>query len=750
LSNSVSNRLIFQVQGKDPSVDITQDMPDDGEDDEDDVSSGRADDGMEGLQHQSTSPYSLPQCELSELDDIAECFSFSMRTQVGREQLSRSLEENNYIPKLLELFRQCEDLEDLPNLHKLFEIIKVVFLLNKTSVFEVLIQEENIMSVIGCLEYDPTLQQPRKHRQYLMAGVKFKEVLPISNVELRKKIHQTFRLQYIQDVVLPTPSVFDENMLSTLASVIFFNKVEIVNLVQEDQQLLPNLFKDMSDENIDDKRRCELAGFLRELLCLAQTLQPPAKEDFFKNLSKLGILNGIEQLFSCDDRQAHRIAVDIFQHVVENNPSMVRDFANQEMNRDSSENGDEALYLVNMLIEQMICDPDPELSAAMQLNGLLRILLDPENMVAKNNEKTEFLGFFYRHCMHVLMAPVLANTADEMGPSKDDYQTANLLSIILDIITFSVEHHTYHVKNYILTKDLLRRVLVLLKSRYKFLCLAALRFMRRIVSKQDEFYNRYIIKGDLFKPVVDELFLSGRRYNLINSAILEMFEFINTEKVKSLITYIIQQHYNRLETIDYVQTFVKLKNSFDQQQDRQLNSSLASSGTEDDSSSVSLCTRFARDVGSMDEQEESWFDRDGSESPVDDDTTGILGLDVADDEDSFEVAPRINIGSILDDQRSSSDFCERSNGGGLQEKLKIEINIPSVVKGVNGVESKPTTVVKNGLVGLVDYSDDSDDEDSPKTEESTDDVIMRSEEVTKSDDDGSPVTKKPRVVVNAE
>uniref|UniRef100_A0A0E9TAW5 Serine/threonine-protein phosphatase 4 regulatory subunit 3-like central domain-containing protein n=1 Tax=Anguilla anguilla TaxID=7936 RepID=A0A0E9TAW5_ANGAN len=33
-------------------------------------------------------------------------------------------------------------------------------------------------------------------------------------------------------MVLPTPSVFEENMLSTLHSFIFFNKVEIVGMLQ--------------------------------------------------------------------------------------------------------------------------------------------------------------------------------------------------------------------------------------------------------------------------------------------------------------------------------------------------------------------------------------------------------------------------------------------------------------------------------------------------------------------------------------
>lgn len=61
---------------------------------------------------------------------------------------------------------------------------------------------------------------------------RFKEVIPITNADLLAKIHQTYRVQYIQDVVLPTPSVFEDNMLSTLSSFIFFNKVEIVTLIQ--------------------------------------------------------------------------------------------------------------------------------------------------------------------------------------------------------------------------------------------------------------------------------------------------------------------------------------------------------------------------------------------------------------------------------------------------------------------------------------------------------------------------------------
>lgn len=40
------------------------------------------------------------------------------------------------------------------------------------------------------------------------------------------------RVQYIQEVILPTPSLFEENLLSSLNSFILFNKSEIVKAIQ--------------------------------------------------------------------------------------------------------------------------------------------------------------------------------------------------------------------------------------------------------------------------------------------------------------------------------------------------------------------------------------------------------------------------------------------------------------------------------------------------------------------------------------
>ena len=62
----------------------------------------------------------------------------------------------------------------------------------------------------------------------------------------------------------------------------------------------------------------------------------------------------------------------------------------------------------------------------------------------------------------------------------------------------------------------------------------ALRFMRRIIGLKDEFYNRYIMKNFLFEPVVKAFLNNGARYNLMNSAIIEMFEYVRVVSISSL------------------------------------------------------------------------------------------------------------------------------------------------------------------------------------------------------------------------
>ncbi|KAM9068872.1 serine/threonine-protein phosphatase 4 regulatory subunit 3B isoform X2 [Sarcophilus harrisii] len=707
---------ICQVQGKDPSVEVTQDLIDESEEER-----------FEEMP-ETSHLIDLPTCELNKLEEIADLVTSVLSSPIRREKLALALENEGYIKKLLQLFQVCENLENTEGLHHLYEIIRGILFLNKATLFEVMFSDECIMDVVGCLEYDPALAQPKRHREFLTKTAKFKEVIPITDSELRQKIHQTYRVQYIQDIILPTPSVFEENFLSTLTSFIFFNKVEIVSMLQEDEKFLSEVFAQLTDEATDDDKRRELVNFFKEFCAFSQTLQPQNRDAFFKTLAKLGILPALEIVMGMDDLQVRSAATDIFSYLVEFSPSMVREFVMQE-----AQQSDDDILLINVVIEQMICDTDPELGGAVQLMGLLRTLIDPENMLATANktEKSEFLNFFYNHCMHVLTAPLLANTSEDkcekdeiVGANKsntvcpDNYQTAQLLALILELLTFCVEHHTYHIKNYIMNKDLLRRVLVLMNSKHTFLALCALRFMRRIIGLKDEFYNRYITKGNLFEPVINALLDNGTRYNLLNSAVIELFEFIRVEDIKSLTAHIVENFYKALESIEYVQTFKGLKTKYEQEKDRQsqkLNSN-----------------RFRRDARTLEEDEEMWFNEDEEEEGEAVVPPGEKSKPEDDFPDSYEKFMETKKAKESEDKEnlpkrtSSGGFKftfshSASAANGANSANSKSVAAQTTPASSNGSSSKNTslttsvTATKGSLVGLVDYPDDEEEEEEEET-----------------------------------
>ena len=210
-----------QVQGKDPSVTITQDIP------EEDDSEERFEEVLD-----SAGPIELPSPELSKLEEISELFSGVLPSPIRREKLALAIEQEHYIRKLIDVFHMCEDLENLDGLHHMYDIFKTMFLLNKPSLLEILFADDLLLDVVGCLEYDPNQSARQKHRHFLKDTAMFQEIIPITNSEILAKIHQTYRVQYVYDVILPPPTIFEENMLASVGSFIFFNKIEIVNHLQ--------------------------------------------------------------------------------------------------------------------------------------------------------------------------------------------------------------------------------------------------------------------------------------------------------------------------------------------------------------------------------------------------------------------------------------------------------------------------------------------------------------------------------------
>ena len=83
---------------------------------------------------------------------------------------------------------------------------------------------------------------------------------------------------------------------------------------------------------------------------------------------------------------------------------------------------------------------------------------------------------------------------------------------------------------------------------------------------QDEFYNRQIMHYHIFEPILNIVYETMPRDNLLNSACLELFEFIKRENIKPIILHIVENYREKLKDITYVDTFQNLILRYDQMQ----------------------------------------------------------------------------------------------------------------------------------------------------------------------------------------
>uniref|UniRef100_A0A915LH04 Serine/threonine-protein phosphatase 4 regulatory subunit 3-like central domain-containing protein n=1 Tax=Meloidogyne javanica TaxID=6303 RepID=A0A915LH04_MELJA len=210
---------ICKIQGRDPDAETELE---DNECDDQDVPS----DSSTSVVSNATG---VPPCNLQNLGELEQALSNSMFANSQREKMANAILQNSYIPKLCEMFSISEDLENKEALQQMASIAKNLFLLNNNAVLNELVEDKYFKNIVGMLEYDVSSSEPKMHRNFLWERSRFREVLPISSEELKSKIHQTFRLQYVQDVCLPAPSIFEENLLTVLSSHLFFMRAEIVN-----------------------------------------------------------------------------------------------------------------------------------------------------------------------------------------------------------------------------------------------------------------------------------------------------------------------------------------------------------------------------------------------------------------------------------------------------------------------------------------------------------------------------------------
>lgn len=225
------------------------------------------------------------------------------------------------------------------------------------------------------------------------------------------------------------------------------------------------------------------------------------------------------------------------------------------------------LILLQLLLE------DDDTGVISQVSEIIRLLIDKETM-EHDAARDELLSLFYDYYMTWMLEPLnlprkssSENSARSVAIKAAQYHCVELLSLC-------VQMHGYRIKYYVMRNNVVAKVLRMLEYKDKHLKLVAIRFLRQCIGLKDEFYNRHLVKSKLLNPVMDAFFTNGDRDNLLNSAVLELVEFIRSENVKSLVTYLVNAYRSQFEAVLYVPTFKQLVLKYDQNDEFAGNSSL--------------------------------------------------------------------------------------------------------------------------------------------------------------------------------
>lgn len=206
---------------------------------------------------------------------------------------------------------------------------------------------------------------------------KFKEVVKIQDPNIKRKIHWTYRLQYLKDVVLAR--ILDDPTFSVLNSLIFFHQVEIVQHLQQNTDFLKELFSIFELEETDQQRKKDAVLFIRQCCAVAKNLQGPGRAQLYQSFISNGLFSVVTFALQHYDPAVRVAGTDVLVAMIDHDPTMMRSHIYKTLN-------EKAQPLTDTLIELLLAEGD--LGVKAQVADAIKVLLDPN----ANTQSAETLG----------------------------------------------------------------------------------------------------------------------------------------------------------------------------------------------------------------------------------------------------------------------------------------------------------------------------------------------------------------------
>ncbi|KAI6034555.1 component of IIS longevity pathway SMK-1-domain-containing protein [Pisolithus microcarpus] len=403
----------------------------------------------------------LPSPQLGNIQDIEGAIKALARTQTIKERICEYIQREGYIKALIDVMSMAEDLESLDNLHALCSLMQTILLMNDHSIYEHILEDDIFFGVVGMLEYDPEFPTHKaNYRDFLHNNTQFPPTYPI-----RKKVHHTFRLQFLKDVVLAR--ILDDSTFNVLNSCILFNQIDIINheivrlYVSEEvlagprkdgEEIDPAGTPDATTANgrhlsqmtpfsfdppgplteSDTAFRREVVLLIQQLCVMGKNVQLPARMALFRTLVDRGILFAVQWAFGLNEKESTskvvmNAASEVMSALLDHDLHGVRGHVYKQAmaldrEKDAERIGvDKAETLLKLMCRVLTQSRD--LAVQCQIGDALKALLDvSQNAVGpgttpsalgarlsarpKDDPGTEkFLDYFYKNCIEVLFKP---------------------------------------------------------------------------------------------------------------------------------------------------------------------------------------------------------------------------------------------------------------------------------------------------------------------------------------------------------
>lgn len=139
-----------------------------------------------------------------------------------------------------------------------------------------------------------------------------------------------------------------------------------------------------------------------------------------------------------------------------------------------------------------------------------------------------------------------------------------------------------------------------------------------LISLQDTFYQALMTHNNTFGLILDIVYETMPRDNLLNSACLELFEFIKRENIKPFVLHVAEKYHDKLKDITYVDTFQDLILRYEQMQGygTEMDSTLFSQEVETPNRRIQPNGQRWQGVKEMDAAEEEYFNTSDDEEEV--------------------------------------------------------------------------------------------------------------------------------------